>query len=175
MEENAIYLFPGIRYGTDCPLLYYAALEYGRRGYKVIPVDYGNVKSDNLADFALSAVKTVKKIIFPQKYNDVIFASKSVGTVIALAVEDGLKLNNVRHILLTPIDETLPLMQKRRKYICAASSDTDTYINAEKLKAVCNEYGVPLTELSGLGHRLESKGGAEENVKILESIVKLYK
>jgi len=178
MTKNLAVLFPGIRYGTDCPLLYYAALEYRRRGHEIFSVDYGEIKSGaSLAEYAEEAAKNTAEKLKELSLNDrenIIFISKSVGTAIALKAEDFLRLKNVRHILLTPINDTLPLMNKDRNYKSVISSDADSYIDAENLKDVCGKAGAPLALFRGLGHRLECGGGAEENVKILEEIVKLY-
>lgn len=178
MEKNLAALFPGVRYGTDCPLLYYAALEYRRRNFETLSVDYGQTKSDlPLAEYAEKAAENAAAAIekfSPSKREKITFISKSVGTAIALRVEDILGLKNIEHILLTPINETLPLMNKGRNYKRVVSSDADSYIDAAKLEKLCAEINAPLSVFRGLGHRLECGGGAEANVKILEDIVKLY-
>jgi len=177
-KVGGIFIFPGIRYGADCPLLYYAALEYKRRGYEAVNVSYGDIPAGTpLKEYAeaafLNAKNELGKIDF-SAYEEVIFASKSVGTAIALLCEDAIGAKNIKHIMLTPINETLPLMDADRKYKCIVSSEADSYVNSQNLKALCARKKLPLTEFKTLGHRLENGDGAEENVKILEKIVKLY-
>lgn len=172
-------MFPGIRYGADCPLLYYAALKYKRMEYKAISVDYGKTSSDgaDLGGYAAEALKNVKTSLGDfdfSAYEDVIFASKSIGTAIALSLEDALNLKNVSHILLTPVRLTLPLMEKPRRYKCIISSDADPYINADELKALAKRRALPLTVFEGLNHRLENEKGAEENIEILLRAAKLF-
>ena len=40
--KKLIVLFPGIRYSTDMPLLYYGRLKYEERGYEVLHMNYDN-------------------------------------------------------------------------------------------------------------------------------------
>lgn len=175
--SDLIVIFPGIRYGADCPLLYYATLEYKRRGYTVVNVDYKVTSSPSLEEYLSEAIigakESLKSVDFSE-YEDIIFASKSVGTAVALKVQDELKLPRIRHILLTPISLTLPLMQKERVYKCIVSSRADSYIDGAELEKIAREKDLPLTMFDCLGHRLESDGDAIENLKILENIVKLY-
>jgi len=175
--NDLIVLFPGIRYSAECPLLYYAALEYKRRGYKVISVDYGVSSSAELEEYFSKAAAGVKKFFSDfnfSEYGDIVFASKSVGTALALKAQDDFNLKRARHILLTPINLTLPLMQTERIYKCIVSSRADSYIDIAKLEELAKEKDLPLTVFDCLGHRLESDGDALENVKLLEGIVKLY-
>lgn len=175
--NDLIVLFPGIRYGADCPLLYYASMEYRRRGYTSAAVDYGVLSYSSLEEYLSEAVEGAKNFFKEcdlSGYEDIVFASKSVGTAVALKTQDELNLPRVRHILLTPINLTLPLMRKERIYKCIVSSRADSYIDGAELERIAKEKDLPLTMFDCLGHRLESDGDAFENVKILESIVKLY-
>lgn len=181
MGKRLIVLFPGVNYGVDCPLLYYAGFQYEVRGYEKIKITSYEVDNPggttDYEEYAKRAGRTVRKILQEvsfDKYEDIIFASKSIGTVIALSLEDGLQIKNVRHLLLTPIDLTLPLMEKNRRYGCIVSGTKDKWVDHEKLRKICQEKELPLTEIVGVGHRLETKESMEENLEIIKQVIALY-
>mgnify|MGYP007107926100 CR=1 FL=1 len=57
--KKLIVLFPGIRYSTDMPLLYYGRLKYEERGYEVLHMNYDNT---------YKKVKTLEEAIKCWKY-----------------------------------------------------------------------------------------------------------
>ena len=179
--KRLIVLFPGVNYGVDCPLLYYAGFQYEVMGYEKIKITSYEVDSPkgttNFVEYAKCAGQMVKRMlqeISLDEYEDIVFASKSIGTVIALSLEDERQIKNVRHLLLTPIDLTLPLMEKDRSYGCIVTGSKDKWVDHEKLRQICQEKKLPLTEIVGVGHRLETKESMEENLEIIKQIIKLY-
>ena len=85
-------LFPGIGYTCDKPLLYYSEKLVRERGYEVVRVPYGgfppNVKGDaaKMYQCFVSAREQTEDILASvdwSKYTDILFFSKSVGTVVA--------------------------------------------------------------------------------------------
>lgn len=181
MGKKMIVLFPGVNYGVDCPLLYYAGFIYEMAGYEKIRITSYEVNNlDGLAElerYANRAKQKVKKMLqeIPfEEYEDIIFASKSVGTVIALWLEEEWQIKNVTHLLLTPIDLTLPLMEKERKFRCVVTGLKDNWVNHEKLREICGKRNYPLTEFDNVGHRLETKENVERNLAIVQQVIKLY-
>ena len=90
MSKNLIVLFPGVRYSVDCPLLYYADLCYSLRGYDVKSINSYEVDGgDGLGDLNSYAALAEKKVMEQlqhvewNRYDNIVFASKSIGTVIA--------------------------------------------------------------------------------------------
>ena len=100
MRKIAV-LFPGIGYTCDKPLLYYGAKLAAEKGYEVVRVPYGNfppgVKGDAEKMYLcfVSAREQSEDILSgvdSAAYDEVVFFSKCVGTVVALsyAAEHGI-------------------------------------------------------------------------------------
>ena len=160
--KKLIVLFPGIRYSVDMPLLYYARLKYEEKGYESIAINYDN-------SYALNQLENID---FSQ-YEDIIFVSKSMGTVVAGWLEEKLKIK-VRHIYLTPLEATLPYIRKEKDIITVVAGTKDKHINAEELKDYCKKEEINCKLIEGVGHRLEIKNNIERNIDILKEVIKLY-
>ena len=161
MKKKLAVLFPGVRYGEDCPLLYYSGMKYEEKGYEIVTADYQMNRTnslEHLSDYAKMAIQNVKeqfeKINLSQ-YEEIIFIEKSIGTVIGMKIEDELVLKQVSHIVLTPIHNTIPLINEKRKISYMATGNRDNMIDISKLKNVCKIYHFPLIVFDGVGHRLE--------------------
>jgi phosphoglycolate phosphatase len=113
MRKIAV-LFPGIGYTCDKPLLYYSAKLAAEKGYEIVRVPYGNFPPNVKGDAAkmyqcfVSAREQAEEILRGvdwAAYGDVVFFSKSVGTVMAMsyAAEHGI---DARQVLFTPLVET---------------------------------------------------------------------
>ncbi len=163
MKKGLLILLPGIRYSVDCPLLYYTRIAYSYAGYEVIPVDdYGVRDTEDLDEYADIAsrnlVKRLKDVDFSD-YEHVIFAEKSVGTVIGMMLEDMLGADNITHILYTPLEAIYAYLNKERSIAGVASGTDDKHIEIKALRAACKKLGLPLVEIKNTGHRLE--GGSD--------------
>lgn len=177
-DKKIVVLFPGVRYGTDCPLLYYAGFKYETRGYEIIEVSYGNLhKQDNSPEenmeYIKSSVLTQLKAIDFSKYGDIVFVSKSLGTVIAGWVEEQLCIG-ARQIYLTPVKETLPYIRNGKNIKIVIAGTDDKYLDADILRKHCIKENIHLKQIEGAGHRLEVKGDVDKNIDILKEIVDLY-
>ncbi|WP_167958024.1 hypothetical protein [Anaerosporobacter faecicola] len=111
--KKIIIFFPGIGYGVNCPLFYYADFIAETKGYERFSVDYGNLLSDQskplehrLDELRNYELKQLREIPF-NEYEKIIFLSKSIGTVEAGWISNRLNLP-VTQVFLTPIKETLP-------------------------------------------------------------------
>ena len=113
-------LFPGIGYTCDKPLLYYAgklALNYG---YELKRVEYGKFPSGikgnqekMKAAFESAFAQTeenLKDVDFGQ-YEDILFVSKSVGTVVAACYRQKYHIA-CRSISFTPLEETFMFIEE---------------------------------------------------------------
>ena len=120
--KKAAVFFPGIGYTCDKPLLYYGAKLAAEKGYEIIRVPYGNFPPNVKGDAAkmyqcfVSAREQTEDILRGvewEEYSDIVFFSKSVGTVVALsyAAEHGL---GAAQILFTPLAETLQTLNSQR-------------------------------------------------------------
>lgn len=177
-DKKIVVIFPGGNYSTDCPLLYYAGFKFEGQGYEKISINYGDLlKRDKSLD---EYVKDIKSAVLVQlkdidlsKYNDIVFVSKSLGTVIAGWVEEKLCVR-VRHIYLTPIKETLLYIHNGKNIIAVVAGTKDKQLNADILKEHCKKENVCLKQFDGAGHRLEVWGDMDKNIEILREVVALY-
>ncbi len=111
--NKLVVIFPGLGYGVDAPLLYYADFLFETKGYKRIHIDYKQYLQDTsltipqrlnrLRQYELEQLKT----ICWSKYDTIVFLSKSIGTMVAGWIADQLRLP-VKQIFLTPIIEAVP-------------------------------------------------------------------
>ena len=69
--------------------------EYERKGYECIAINYGDFS--NIDDATANAETQINKINL-SNYDDIVFFSKNMGTVIADRIEDGLCNENIRQI-----------------------------------------------------------------------------
>lgn len=120
MKKLAV-IFPGVGYTCAKPLLYYTAAMAEEYGYETIRLDYGkDIHSFKgrtpdalkpVTQLALSRVMPALLDLSAASYEEVLFISKSIGTVIACQAEKELTLSRpVRHFLMTPIPATLPYL-----------------------------------------------------------------
>ena len=92
MKKIAV-IFPGIGYTAQKPLLYYTASAAQDEGYQLLKLDYGEDihtfrgrKEEELKPLIEKAQVRVKKqleVIDWGQYEQILFLSKSIGTVIA--------------------------------------------------------------------------------------------
>ncbi len=168
MSKNLLILFPGVRYSVDCPLLYYTRVAYSYAGYEIIAVDdYGVKDSGDYAAYADQAVerliKRLKDIHFDE-YDHVVFAEKSIGTIIGLMLADALRLSDVYHIMYTPLEAIYNFVNPDRRIVGIAAGTTDKHIDIKALRSACKKLDIPLVEIKNTGHRLE--GGKDVNKDI---------
>ena len=168
--KNVIVLFPGKRYTVTCPLLYYAHFKYERRGYDCVEINYGI--HDTLEELYEFVLEQISKIDFTV-YDDIVFLSKSLGTVISGRVEETLSAS-VRHICLTPIEDTLPYLKKEKNISLVVAGDKDPFLAADTLMMHCNREGIRLEVIEGADHCLEISGDISANIDILKKVVELY-
>ena len=168
MGKDLLILFPGVRYSVDCPLLYYTRVAYSYAGYEIIAVDdYGIKDTDDYGTYAEEAVKILVKRLEGTRFDDydrIVFAEKSIGTVIGLKLADALGLPDVYHIMYTPLEAVFNYVKPTRRVVGVAAGTTDKHIEIKALRSACKKLEIPLVEIKNTGHRLE--GGKDVNKDI---------
>lgn len=175
-SKKLLVIFPGANYSADMPLLYYAKFKYDDFGYESVKITYNITTIDSSFSEMLSNIKNqalaqLDSIEFSQ-YDDLVFISKSIGTVIAAQIAIDLSLT-VSHIFLTPIENTLQYINLNNVKLVIYGS-LDRYLHSSILKAKCEKENVNYLQIDGVGHRLEKFGDMEGNIEILMKIVKSY-
>lgn len=171
MSKIAVF-FPGIGYHCDKPLLYYSRSIARKLGYDSRIVSY-TYKAENIRGND-EKIKEAYETLFSQTeaeladiswsaYDDVLFISKSIGTVIAASYAKKYGLESARHILYTPLAQTYLFAPNRAiGFIGTADpwSDTDEMIR------LSDANHIPLTVYEGCNHSLE----CDDILKNLENL-----
>ena len=168
--------FPGIGYHHDKPLLYYArklAQEYGYE--KIITLNYkydgssirGNASKMQQAFESLyeQAEKSLKEVQF-EHYEQVLFVSKSIGTIIASAYAKKHQIP-CRHILYTPVKQTYAF---RPDEAIAFIGSKDPWSDAKEIVDLSEKQDVPIYMYEGADHSLET-GNVMDNLEILRDVM----
>lgn len=176
MPEIAVY-FPGIGYHCDKPLLYYSrniARELGYTNDKTISYTYsgGNIrgnreKMNEAFESLLAQAEGQLADIAWDAYDDVLFVSKSIGTVIAASYTRQHKLSGVRHVLYTPLAQTFLFAPN---HAIAFLGSADPWSDAEEMLRLAQRHQLPLTMYEGCNHSLEC-GDTLRNLAILRDVM----
>lgn len=179
-EGNKVaVLFPGIGYTCKRPLLYYTGSLAQEKGYQLIRLDYGDdihtmscrdSKSlEKVADLALERVW--EKLAGIWNASEILFISKSVGTLIAARIEERAD-HKVRHFMMTPIPATIPYLSKMDGEFVAGTGDP--YISAALVQKAADDYPDKAAYIfEDCNHSLEKAGHTGENLQNLCKTVKI--
>lgn len=177
-DKRIVVIFPGRNYSADKPLLYYAGFKFEVRGYEKLVIDYGDIaiKADSLSEF----MDNIKDSILIQldeinisDYNDIVFVSKSIGTIVA-GWSDEMLGKKAKHIYLTPVTETLPYIKRNKNIITVIAGTDDKQLDSGILNEHCLREGIDLKLINGVGHNLEVWGDMNKNIEILKDIISVY-
>ncbi|MEE5991029.1 MAG: alpha/beta hydrolase [Lachnospiraceae bacterium] len=169
--------FPGIGYTADRPLLYFSRKIAKAAGYEIMTVPYGGFESGIFGDkekmkrafeTALGQTEEILKDIDFEKYEDILFISKSVGTAVSSYYGEVKKLKT-RNVLYTPVPQTIPLI--RNDCIIFHGTADPWYEHEAFLKDVKDtDLRYYLTE--GADHSLET-GDMDRDLENLKEIMRI--
>lgn len=176
MSKLAVY-FPGIGYHCDKPLLYYSRKIACGLGYeKYININYsynaGNIRGNDKKmqeayDTLFLQAETKLADISWSEYDDVLFVSKSIGTIIAASYAKKYKLENARHILYTPLAQTYLFAPDHG---IAFMGTADPWSDTDEILQLSNTAHIPLTVYEGCNHSLEC-ADTLKNIENLKDIM----
>lgn len=169
-------IFPGIGYHCDKPLLYYARKLVQESGYeKIVTLSYTyeekNIRGDSrkmqeaFTCLYEQAEKKLSEIAF-DKYSEILFISKSVGTAIASAYAEKYKIC-CRHILYTPLEQTFTFVHEDA---AAFIGTADPWSDVEKVISMSEKQKVPIAVYKEANHSLETEDTLQ-NIEILKDIM----
>ena len=157
MRKVAV-IFPGVGYTKDRPLLYYAGKQAIKAGYELLHVDFSGISwsKEELKDrdFLLRTLDRCLKMTEEALYKagdlhqaDVVFISKSIGTVVATAYA-GKKNIKAKQICFSPlemidefIDEEGGILFYGNNDPYADYRDIERIAKSRKLKTYCVDGG----------------------------------
>lgn len=161
MSKIAVY-FPGIGYHCDKPLLYYSrklARGLGYENDRTISYTYqaGNIRGnaekmkEAYEALFLQAEAALADIVWAE-YSDVLFISKSIGTVIAASYGEKYGLKGAKHVLYTPLAQTYRFAPEHGVSFVGTA---DPWNDTEEIVRLSRENHIPLTVYDGCNHSLE--------------------
>ncbi len=168
-------ILPGIGYTCDRPLLYYGGKLAQALGWEARRVPYGGfpekVRGDaekmrQSADIALRQTEEMLRDVDWQQYGQILFISKSVGTVAAAAYAHAHKLP-CRHILFTPVEATFAVPVGPA---IAFHGTADPWVATETLTRLCRDANVPLYITENANHSLET-GDVPLDIRNLQTVM----
>ncbi len=164
MEKLAI-VFPGMGYHADKPLLYYSKKMARSMGYKIIDLSYqGFPKPEKESEesmmqiFEIAKQQTEEQLkeIDGSKALDLLFLSKSVGTIVAVDYAYRHQLSP-KFVLYTPLRETFRVMKQEKINAIAFHGTKDGWADTKILQQGCKEHDIPLHLIEQGNHSLESQ------------------
>jgi len=173
-SRKLVVLFPGKNYPCNLPLLYYARSTAIELGYDVLNLEYGyqaaktELDINDLPLIIEECTEAIRRII--DGYDEVVFISKSMGTVVAGEVHRKLQLQ-VKHIYLTPLFDTVPYINSTERIVIYGSEDS--LFGDKALQQISPEHSYGIIEIPGADHGLEV-GNVKENLTQLQFIVDRY-
>lgn len=174
--KKLVIIFPGIGYHCDKPLLYYGravARECGYEECTALAYSYdgrgirGDEQKMRLAFEALyaQAEERLKDVDFG-KYEDILFMSKSVGTIIASAYAKKHGIN-CRHVLYTPLAQTFSFAPERGISFIGTK---DPWSNVDEVLSLSRKNGTPIHVYEGANHSLEA-GDCMGDLEVLKDVM----
>lgn len=176
MSKIAVY-FPGIGYHCDKPLLYYSRSIAKKLGYgNVRNVRYtysaGNIRGND------EKMKEAYETLFSQteagladivwtEYDDVLFISKSIGTIIAASYAKQHGIICAKHILYTPLAQTFLFAPNNAIGFIGTA---DPWSSIDEITRLSTANRVPLIVYESCNHSLECDD-ALKNIETLKDVM----
>ena len=172
MKKKIAVLFPGIGYTCDKPLLYYAGKLAVSKGYELVKVEYCNFptgikrnkeKMEKAFQCGLKQAEEILRDICWEEYGDILFVSKSIGTVISSAFARQYQIQ-VKNILFTPLQQTF-LFADGNGIVFHGTADP--WVDTKNIIVGCEKVNLPLILTEKGNHSLET-GNILKDLKNLE-------
>ncbi len=179
--KRLVIVFPGIGYTAEKPLLYYGlnvACECGYEEYRKLtfaPREKNNIRGNKTAMKAAfeelyeQAEGQLRDIDWNQ-YDDILFMSKSIGTIIACAYATENRIMNVKHVLYTPLTYTY---QYKIQNAIAFIGTEDAWCDCQEVVKLSEGAGVPINVFNKCNHSLETEKDVRGNIDRLSEIMKM--
>lgn len=181
MQRNLLIAFPGRGYSCETGLLAAGLARAKAAGYDTLALRYPGIVFDRFPTLA-DSYDAVAASMRPQLdavnwdgYDDILFLSKSLGTVMAARTLRALAPRGlaIRSLYLTPLADTLPLVRQGDAVLGMVSGEVDRYIDWQIVQAFCAARGIPFLLCPGVGHRLAKPGDNAGNAAIEAKVMGL--
>ncbi|HWQ96587.1 MAG TPA: hypothetical protein VN538_00640 [Clostridia bacterium] len=178
MKPGIAVCFPGTGYTCKEALFERLACDFSGLGYDVIRLDFSHIpfrEIESLEEAVAVAQRAVKRqlahICFDD-YEDIVFVSKSLGTILAAQYE---RENGIlpRHLYLTPLNKTLMLVQPQSRVIAMVLGTEDRFLTGRALMSFCEPRGIVCHLVEGVNHNLKDEEDTVRNQQIIDNIANL--
>lgn len=185
MKKTAV-IFPGVGYTKDRPLLYYTGKLAAYYGYELKHLDFTGLDwskeklkdktfLNNALNRCLDMTEEALKDAYDLKTNDVIFISKSIGTVVATAYAKKKPVNAVQ-ICFSPLEMIEAYVEDKGAFLFYG--DNDPYADHRLIEEISDKKTLVTYKISGGNHSLET-GDIKKDIKnigyIIECVEKILK
>lgn len=175
MSKIAI-IFQGIGYNADRPLLYYSKKIATEHGYEVKDVTFSSISKDCFKNkklmlesfqIAVNEAESQLKGIDFRAYEDIIFISKSIGTVAASVIAAKQSVP-ARQVYFTPLKQTFSLAMEGNGLVFFG--DKDPWIEIDDIRQLCNSKKLHFRVIENANHSLET-GKVYDDVENINRII----
>ena len=178
MKTGIVVCFPGTGFTCKEALFERCAERYSAREYDVVKLDFSHIPFreietiEEAVAIARRAVKRQLSGIDFSEYEDVVWISKSLGTILA-ATDEEVYCDSPRQLYLTPLPETLRLIRPESRVIALVLGTQDRFLTSEVLAAFCEQRNYCCCVIDGVNHSLKDEQNAERSERINEQIAAL--
>ena len=182
--QRIAIIFPGIGYTPDMPLLYYGREILIEAGYEDCRRVVYTYSGETRIRGSLEKMEEAFQILYTRAqecladidwsaYDDVLFLSKSIGTVIAAAFaqKNGLNQKKIRHVLYTPLEYTF---QFHPQNAVGFIGTNDSWCVASEVIRLAGEQGISMHVYEGANHSLET-GDVLSDLDTIKEVMKKTK
>jgi hypothetical protein len=166
--------FPGQNYSCELPLLYFTGKSAYDAGHDLLMLEYGYqtartaFEESEVDKVIYECYNSIKQII--NNYKDVVFVSKSLGTYIAGKTAELFPDRPIRHLFLTPIRSTIPIIEKfGGLVICGTKDQIFSENDIEQIERFEN---TDVLKIKDANHALEVEN-LNQSLDILKTLVEV--
>lgn len=178
-SDTLVVIMPGIGYTLDRPLMDYSKKLALELGYDVLPIEYGfqivrkglNVEEE--IQYVINESMEVFRAALNKDYKQIVFISKSIGTIIHTSLCNEANNYEVKNIYLTPINETMKVGIKENSLVISGTNDP--LISKEAIEEIRKIRGLNLIEVKDGDHSLNVKDNVLSSIEILYKVIEAEK
>jgi len=169
-------IFPGIGYHTDKPLLYYSKKIARQNGFEIMEIKFTDLDKSALLNrksvmelFAKASNQAQAQLegIDFSAYEQIIFISKSIGTVAASVCAARLHVP-AKQVYFTPLEQTFSLVEEGNGLVFFGTADQ--YADVSEIENLCREKRFSYRIFEGANHSLET-GDLESDLRNMTGII----
>lgn len=174
-KSGIVVCFPGTGFTCKEALFERCAAKFSERGYDIVRLDFSHIpfrEIDTMEEAVTIAQRTVKRQLAGvdfASFQDVVWISKSLGTLLAAKAETDYGVLP-RQLYLTPLPETLRMIRPESRIIALVLGTLDRFLTGEALASFCEQRNIRCCLIDGVNHSLKDEQDPERTARIIEQI-----